>query len=100
MRQLRSPEEVSPLRLLEDVGDDAGEEARAVQDLDLLLLRPARGVGRQHELLHGLNEKFHDKMGLKGSKWSSLNSPGTENPLSHLLLELEKLPFLTISPLG
>ena len=56
MRQLRSPEEVSPLRLLEDVGDDAGEEARAVQDLDLLLLRPTRGIRRQHELLHGLNE--------------------------------------------
>ena len=39
-------------------------------------------------------------MGSKGSKWSSLKAPGTENPLSHPVLELGKLPFLTMSPLG
>ena len=48
------PEEVPPLWLLEDVWDDAGEEARAVQHPDLLLLRPARGVRSQHQLLHRL----------------------------------------------
>ena len=31
-------------------------------------------------------ENFHNKMGLKGCKWSSLNAPVTENPLSHPLL--------------
>ena len=45
-------------------------------------------------------ENFQNKMGLKGCKWSSLNAPGTENPLSHSFLELGKPPFLTISPLG
>ena len=32
-------------------------------------------------------ENFQNKRGLKGCKWSSLNVPGTENPLSHPLLE-------------
>ena len=36
------PEEVPPFRLLEDVGDDPREEPRAVQNLNLLLLRPTR----------------------------------------------------------
>ena len=44
--------------------------------------------------------KFQNKIGLKGCKWSSLNTPGTEIPLSHLFLELGEFPFLTISPLG
>ena len=30
---------------------------------------------------------------LRGCKWSSLNVPGTENPLSHSLLGLEESPF-------
>ena len=45
-------------------------------------------------------ENFKNKMGLKGCKWSSLNAPGTQTPLSHSLLELANLPFLSISPLG
>ena len=28
-------------------------------------------------------KKIQNKMGLKGCKWSSLNAPGTETPLSH-----------------
>ena len=28
-------------------------------------------------------EKFQNKIGLKCCKWSSLNAPGTETPLSH-----------------
>ena len=30
-------------------------------------------------------ENFHNKRGLMGCKWSSMNAPGTENPLSHPL---------------
>ena len=45
-------------------------------------------------------EYFKNKIGLVGSKWSSLNTPGKETPLSHPILELAKLPSLTISPLG
>ena len=37
---------------------------------------------------------FLNKMGWKGCKWSSLNAPGTETPLSHSVLELEEFPFL------
>ena len=33
-------------------------------------------------------------MGLMGCKWSSLDAPGTETPLSHSVLKLGKLPFL------
>ena len=39
-------------------------------------------------------------MGLKGCKWSSLNTPGTKTPLSHPFMKLGESPFLTISPLG
>merc|ERR1711884_767964 len=28
-------------------------------------------------------EKFQNKMGLRGCKWSSLNAPGTQSPQSH-----------------
>ena len=45
-------------------------------------------------------ENSKNKMGLKGCKWSSLNAQGTHSPLSHPILELGNLPFLTISPLG
>ena len=45
-------------------------------------------------------EKIQNKMGLKGCKWSSLNAPGTETPLSHPFLELGEFPFSKISPLG
>ena len=44
-------------------------------------------------------ENCQNKFGLKGCKWSSLNDPSTENPLSHPILNLENLQFLTISPL-
>ena len=44
--------------------------------------------------------KFYgNKSGSKGCKWSSLNAPGTENPLSHPLLGLEDFPFPYISPI-
>ena len=45
-------------------------------------------------------EKFQTLMTSKGCKWSSLNGPGTETPLSHPVLELCDFPFLQISPLG
>ena len=35
-----------------------------------------------------------------GCKWSSLNAPGTENPLSHPFLGLGEFPFPFIGPLG
>ena len=44
-------------------------------------------------------QKFGNKSGLMGCKCSSLNASGTENPLSHLLLGSEKLPFPIIGPL-
>ena len=44
-------------------------------------------------------ENHRDKMGLMGCKWSSLNAPGTENPLSHPILELEECPFPIIGTL-
>ena len=31
-------------------------------------------------------ENFQNKMGLKECKWSSLNAPDTENPMSHALM--------------
>ena len=45
-------------------------------------------------------EIFCNKRGLKGCKWSSLNVPGTENPLSHPLFGLDEFPFPIIGPLG
>ena len=45
-------------------------------------------------------ENFQDKKGWMGCKWSSLNAPSTENPLSHSLLELGDFPFPIIGPLG
>ena len=43
---------------------------------------------------------FGNKSGLTGCKWSSLNAPGTQTPLSHPILKLGEFPFLSISPLG
>ena len=43
---------------------------------------------------------FLNKMSLKGCKWSSMNVPGTETPLSHSLLELDECSFPNIGPLG
>ena len=43
---------------------------------------------------------FQNKRGLKGCKWSSLNAQGTENPLSHSVLELEEFLFPINYPLG
>ena len=38
-------------------------------------------------------EIFWNKMGSIGCKWSSLNDPGTENPLSHSILKLDESPI-------
>ena len=38
-------------------------------------------------------EIFQNKIGLKGCKWSSLNAPGTETPLSHPYWKLQEFPF-------
>ena len=41
------------------------------------------------------SEKVENLLGqidLKG-KWSSLNAPGTESPLSHPILKLDEFPF-------
>ena len=43
---------------------------------------------------------LRNKMGSMGCKWSSLNSPGTENTLSHSILKLYESPFPIISSLG
>ena len=45
-------------------------------------------------------ENVHTKIGLKGCKWSSLNVPGIETPLSHSVLDLDEFPFPIIGPLG
>ena len=45
-------------------------------------------------------ENLLSKSGLKGCKWSSLNVQGTENPLSHPILEVGEFPLLIIVPLG
>ena len=45
-------------------------------------------------------ENFWNKRGLKGCRWSSLNAPGTEHPLSHPLLGLEEFPFPHYWPSG
>ena len=45
-------------------------------------------------------ENLQSKSGLKGCKWPSLNAQGTENSLSHSLLELGEFPFPIIGPLG
>ena len=45
-------------------------------------------------------EILHHKSGLKGFKWSNLNVPGTENPLSHPPFVLEEFPFPIIGSLG
>lgn len=50
------PEEASPVSVLEDVGQDAGEQPCAVQDSLTLLLRGAAGVGALHQPLHRLRE--------------------------------------------
>ena len=42
-------------------------------------------------------ENFKTKLASLGCKWSSLNAPGTENPLSHLVLKLEDSPIHAIS---
>ena len=38
-------------------------------------------------------EIFKNKRALMQCKWSSLNALGTENPLSHSVLELGEFPF-------
>ena len=44
--------------------------------------------------------KFGKKSGSVGCKWSSLNTPGTGNPLSHSIWKLDESPFPIIGPLG
>ena len=43
--------------------------------------------------------KSGNKIGLTGCKWSSLNVPGTGNPLSHSVLELGEFLFPIIGQL-
>ena len=38
-------------------------------------------------------ENFQNKRGLKGCKWSCLNTPGTENLLYHSLFGVGRIPF-------
>ena len=45
-------------------------------------------------------ENYLNKMGLMGSKWSSLNAPGTQTPLSHSVLKFANWPFSIIGSLG
>ena len=41
-------------------------------------------------------ENSYNKMSLKWCKWSSLNAPGTQTPLYHLVLKFAKWPFSII----
>ena len=41
-------------------------------------------------------EQFRNKKGLMDCKWSSLNAPGTRNPLSHLNLVLCDFPLFPL----
>ena len=43
---------------------------------------------------------FRNKMSSMGCKWSSLNAPGTVNPLSHSILKLDESLLPITSPLG
>ena len=45
-------------------------------------------------------EIFQNKMGLKGCKWSSLNAPGTETPVSYLFLGGNLILLFPIYPHG
>ena len=45
-------------------------------------------------------EKSKNKRGLKGCKWSTLNAPSAENPLTHPFLELGDFLFPTTDPVG
>ena len=38
-------------------------------------------------------ENVQSETGLKGCKWSSLNTPGTETHQNHLYWKLEEFPF-------
>ncbi len=51
------PEEASPVGVLEDVGQDAGEQAGAVQDNLALFLRGAARVCTLDQPLHSLRKK-------------------------------------------
>ncbi len=55
------PEEASPVSVFKDVGQDAGEQAGAVQDDLTLFLRGAAGVCTLHQLLHRLRKKHTKK---------------------------------------
>ena len=52
--------------------------------------------------------RSHHSSSVNSAKWvkrvaiglASSNAPGTENPLSHSVLELEEFPFPIIGPLG
>ena len=41
-------------------------------------------------------EKFQNKMGLKDCKWSSLNAPGTQTPVSFQWLDDSHFPFSSL----
>ena len=46
-------------------------------------------------------ENFQNKIGSMGCKWSSLNAPGTENPLSHSILGFVLyIPWVWRTPLS
>lgn len=61
------PEEAPPVRVLEDVGQHAGEKPAAVQDNLLLLLRMAATLGSLHQLLHSLRGQAAGHAGWVGS---------------------------------
>lgn len=68
----RGPEEASPVSVLEDVGQDAGEQPCAVEDSLALLLRRAAGVGALDQPLHRLREwGVHSE---KVEDWSEASS--------------------------
>ena len=45
-------------------------------------------------------ENYQNKSGSTGCKWSSLNAPGTGNPLSHSVLKLDDFPFPLLAQWG
>ena len=45
-------------------------------------------------------ENFRNKMGFRGCKWSILNAPGTQTPLSHPIFKLEEILFSILALWG
>lgn len=81
------PEEAPPVGVLEDVGQDAGEQAGAVQHGLALLLRGAAGVCSPDQPLHRLaknQHKYRANINQDRKKYALIYSPeGPVLPVNH-----------------